>query len=147
MPKKWTNIILSLVSKKMVHFLLVYRLAYLLALIKWKNTNWFFKLRNWLKFLWIAYLKIYDWRFLNLQFYLKTTASKHWWIAFRTFQLYKFVSITLNRSFTIKWHSPWNLNRQNTFRELFILIVKSRLTSVKQTFTNRRCVKTIKQSN
>ena len=39
------------------------------------------------------------------------------------------------------------LNRQDTFRELFILILKLRLTSVKQIFTNERSVKTIQQSN
>ena len=100
-----------------------------------------------MKFLWIAYLKIYYSKFLNLQFYLKTIASKHCWIAFRTFQSYKFVSMALNPSFTIKWHSPLNLNRQDTFRELFISIVKSRLTSVKQMLTSGKSVKTIQQSN
>ena len=34
-----------------------------------------------------------------------------------------------------------------TFRDLFILIVKLRLTSVKKLFTNGRSVKTIQQSN
>ena len=55
--------------------------------------------------------------------------------------------MTLSRSFTIKWHSPLNLNRQDTFRELFISIVRFRLTSVKQICTNGRSVKTIQQSN
>ena len=39
------------------------------------------------------------------------------------------------------------MNRQDTFRELFISIVKLRLTSVKQIFTNGNSVKTIRQSN
>ena len=101
-----------------------------------------------------------DWNFCELRilkftiegfwicsFILKTIASKHCWIAFRTFQSYKFVSMALNRSFTIKWHSPLNLYRQDTFRELFISTVKSRLTSVNQIFTNGKSVKTIQQSN
>ena len=46
--------------------------------------------------------------------------------------------MTLKRSFTI---------RQDTFHELFISIVKSRLTSAKQIFTNGRSVKTILKSN
>ena len=74
------------------------------------------------------------------------SASKHCWIAFRTFLSYKFFSMPLTRSFTIKWHSLLNLNRQDTFRELFISIVKSRL-SVLQIFTNGKSVKTIQQSN
>ena len=53
------------------------------------------KRNDWLKFLWVAYtcIKIYDLKFLNLQFYLKTIVSKRCWIVFKTFQSYKFVSM------------------------------------------------------
>ena len=39
------------------------------------------------------------------------------------------------------------LNRQDTFRELFISIAKLRLTPVKQIFTNGNGVKTTQQSS
>ena len=41
---------------------------------------------------------------------------------------------------------PQNLNRQLTFRKLLILIVKLRLTSVKQIYAIGRSVKTFQQS-
>ena len=53
------------------------------------------------------------------------------------------VSTTLPRK---KETIDWNLNREDTFHELFISIVKLQLTSVKQIFTNGKSVKTIQQS-